>query len=59
VCIAGEGFAARGAEKIALRPNLTVDIPPGADRNLENSGTETLCLLAVAIGNHADEDEMP
>ena len=58
VCIAGEGFAVRGKERIHLSAGTSVVIPQGSIHRLENPGTETLRVIETQIGSYTGEDDI-
>ncbi|MCB1380604.1 MAG: mannose-1-phosphate guanylyltransferase/mannose-6-phosphate isomerase [Alphaproteobacteria bacterium] len=58
VCIAGEGIATRGDERIPLSVDQTVYIPLGAIHRLENPGHETLRVIEVQLGSYTGEDDI-
>lgn len=58
VCIAGEGIAVRGSERISLAVGAGVFIPQGAIHRLENPGSAPLRVVETQIGSYTGEDDI-
>jgi mannose-1-phosphate guanylyltransferase/mannose-6-phosphate isomerase len=58
VCIAGEGYAVRGEDRIHLSTGEGVYIPLGSIHRLENPGPEVLRIVETQIGKYTGEDDI-
>jgi mannose-1-phosphate guanylyltransferase/mannose-6-phosphate isomerase len=58
ICIAGEGIATRGEEKIPITVNQAINIPRGSVHRLENPAQQPLRIIEVQIGNYTGEDDI-
>jgi mannose-6-phosphate isomerase-like protein (cupin superfamily) len=58
VCIAGEGYAVRGEDRIRLTVGTGVYIPQGSVHRLENPGPAVLRVIETQIGSYTGEDDI-
>lgn len=58
ICIAGEGVATRGDERIPLALGTSVFISQGAVHRLENTGSENLRIVEIQIGSYTGDDDI-
>jgi mannose-6-phosphate isomerase-like protein (cupin superfamily) len=58
VCVAGEGLATWGDEKVALLPDVALSIPQGALHRIENTGDAWLKVIEVQLGSYLGEDDI-